>query len=134
MKTKGFFILPSIAKYVGYILTIISIVLAIVLLMKEKSFADFFHNLDLKTNAVYVALLVGLSLITFSKQKNESDDLLFKRSKSLMYALIISVLYFLVFSFVSITLPLTTIPAIIFMDVFLIIYLLVFTFSKNNNK
>jgi len=131
MKTKGFFILPSIAKYVGYLLTIISIVLAIVLLMKEKSFADFFQNLDLKTNGVYVALLVGLSLITFTKQKNENDELLLKRSKSLMYALIVSVVYFLVFSFVNITLPLTTIPAIIFMDVFLIIYLLVFTFSKN---
>ncbi len=131
MKTKEFFILPSIAKYVGYLLTIISIVLAIVLLMKEKSLADFFQNLDLKTNGVYVSLLVGLSLITFTKQKNENGELILKRSKSLMYALIISVGYFLVFSFVNITLPLTTIPAIIFMDAFLIIYLLLFTFSKN---
>jgi glucose uptake protein GlcU len=131
MKTKDFFILPSIAKYVGYILIIISIVLAIVLLMKEKSFADFFQNLDLKTNGVYVALLVGLSLITFTKQKNENNELQLKRNKSLIYTLIVSVVYFLVFSFVNITLPLTTIPAIIFMDMFLLIYLLVFTFSEN---
>ena len=131
MNTSRFFILPSIAKRIGYLFLLISIVLTIVLFMKEKEFVDFFHNLDLETNAVYVLFLIGISLIIFAKQENENKELQLKRKTALMYTFVISVVYFLVFSFTNTTLPLTTIPAIIFMDVFLIIYLLIFTFSNN---
>jgi hypothetical protein len=128
MKTQKNYLLPSYAKYIGFIIASIAIILAFVSVLSGKIKINelFLASSGLNVFAIYAMLVVAFTAIGFSKLQNEDEYSSQIRFQSFFISIGIHAVFFVIFSFTSITINLITFPAIILMNSILLIYLIVF--------
>lgn len=119
------FLIPHFFKYVGLILFGIGIALFVLELIGGTNIREFVdHNAKTDVFAIYALALLGLVLITFSKEKQVDEYIENLQFKSFFISIIIHSLFFFVFTFTNLTLSLINFPAILLMNSILIIYLI----------
>jgi hypothetical protein len=131
MENPKFILLPTYSKYIGFLVILISIIIAVVHLLSGVSITDFFNpNADIKIVAVFAMLILGSVLTAFSKEKIEDEFINHLRMKSFLFSIVLHSIFFFVFSFSNITIFLINFPAIILMDSILLVYIVSFYFYK----
>jgi hypothetical protein len=131
MENPRFILLPAYSKYIGFLVILISIIIAVVHLLSGVSITDFFNpNADIKIIAVFAMLILGSVLTAFSKEKIEDEFINHLRMKSFLFSIVLHSIFFFVFSFSNITIFLINFPAIILMDSILLVYIVSFYFYK----
>ncbi|MFN3757490.1 MAG: hypothetical protein ACK4RM_11090 [Flavobacterium sp.] len=131
MENPRFIFLPAYSKYIGFLVILISIIIAVVHLLSGISVAEFFNpNADIKIIAVYAMLILGSVLTAFSKESVEDEFINHLRMKSFLFSIVLHSIFFFVFSFSNITIFLINFPAIILMDSILLVYIVSFYFYK----
>lgn len=131
MKQSKFIVLPTILKYLGFLIIAIAVIIAFVQLMSGVSVSEFFQaNADIEVIAIYAMLILGSVLVVFSKEKTEDELTNHIRIKAFMTSIVFHSIFFFVFSFTNLTLFLINFPAIILMDSILIVYIIFFYLYK----
>jgi hypothetical protein len=131
MKTTKIFILPWYIKYIGAVIILLGFLNGLMQILSDTPIASFFdYNSDIKVFAVYAMFILGLTLMVFSKEKIEDEYLNYIRLKSFLISIAIHSMFFFIFSFTSLTLPIVNFPAIILMDSVLLIYIIAFHIQK----
>ncbi len=85
-----FYLLPSSFTFIGVIISILSF---ITILIINNSVLEF-QRMPLINETLYSAILVGLSIISFSKEKDEDERIASLRFRSFGFAVGIAILIF----------------------------------------
>jgi hypothetical protein len=130
-KTEKFFILPTYARYFGFIIIVVGMVLAATQIYSGTEISAFFKpDAELDVFAIHAMLILGCVLITFSREKTEDEYINVIRLKSFLFSVALHSLYFFIFSFTNLTLPLINFSAIILMNSLLMLYIISFYVFK----
>jgi len=127
MQSSKIIFLPWYFKFIGVIIMLLSLVIFTIKLNSSISIIDFLKfDTDIQIYSIYAISVLGLFLITFSKERFEDELISHLRIKSLFITTIFHSLFFFVFTFTSLTIQLINFPAIILMNTLFFIYIISF--------
>jgi hypothetical protein len=130
--TKGSitkYFLPSYFRIVGLVLIIVSIIV-LVFATIVKAYYEFFpaaHQMFMFNKLSFVC---GLSLIIFSKEKSENDEINKSRFNALVFSLAASVLILIVFEVINILNSQAPLYAVDFLIIEMCVYYIFYRMKK----
>ncbi|MGA8263854.1 MAG: hypothetical protein WB779_05390 [Ignavibacteriaceae bacterium] len=130
--TKGSitkYFLPSYFRIVGLVLIIVSIIV-LVFATIVKAYYEFFPAAHQMLMFNKLSFVCGLSLIIFSKEKSENDEINKSRFNALAFSLAASVLILIVFEVINILNSQAPLYAVDFLIIEMCVYYIFFRMKK----